>query len=1598
MPARTPPRTPPPAQQPPPKTHAAAVTTAVGAGTLLPPEAVAGVGGLTAALTAAEIAKSVTAILGAFDLFNSQRTPQIRQQIIQTIARLYPERTPEEVRELVRDEMAREVEFQRKQRERLEQDLPEAMKIEDPVKRQERIDAILKREKRWEQMREEAAAKRSAALAGFMTIRDTSPEGAFWLLGKAREHTPDCVAMSNNFWPWSVLKRIHPLLHAGCQCSLIGKDEAVRLGLMHPDQVPDEKDAQKRAAEIARRFNILNEIAEPEEIEGYLREILEFDPTKHPRDRRGEWQGVPGRKLVHDSLRALIPQRPMSPAAHRREGTGEWRSLGGVQAFVPQHRRFDREVGGMRFTSPPGTTAVTAGPVVARARPDIPEDRDSRIKAAADAERSAWREEARGIASRALAAQDPEIAPALVGAHSRSTHTGLIDAGFRPHRMEATSTHDVRHYTHPLSGARVTVGYNRMGDQGVGYVNWEPGSKEMSPGEPIDHPPRSWEEFTQDVLNVAHAIGNHYGHQADARRVVADDSLIGHAGSHDWHGVTRLGRDVRRGVEGIVKARAEGRSMTHSELRRAYGAYRTGIHEALHAAHPIDSSLYGGSAAARGLEESLTEELSSIYTAEVLRRQGLTDVLAFARANPVDTKVEGDYSLFRDALAKTLREADVPPEGMHDVIEHLKFGVAPMDRPDTLASMMSQANGAGHVENLGKISRFFGNVSAATDEGEWIKFPPLVRPDLSGIPEPETVHIGGHEVYPGSWVELKREGMGRVQKIVATSPALLDVVLPTGVVKRNVGQAEVLSVRPGPGRETIGHAADLGGQRIVRGDRVSWASPSGRTYGRIERVARVDPVHLEATTEDGKPVVLTQGRSRGLRREDLAEAVFPNDPKWFGQHEPVKCFYCESDAKQRVIRSEGQVSVAVCGQHVDTAKDSPGDEVRDLDPLAQPFLHSSSFVKDPNSTLVPALYRRDVADTNDGEWGDVPEGLGEGIEEAVDEMVAPGTVCAVCGRPATHVASGAHHDVFACPNQAHQDFAAQMAGTSTQVLPVDDGPLKTGIQFPGIVESDFDPTEHPRGRLGKWVETGDVDSIEHAIRHYTAARRSTLKDYRSASHPSEVALASIAARSHKETIDELKRALPVAKIAKRLLNERDPEELQRGARVGRGGKGRKGVKLPAAGWKERVQELREEPIIGQQALKEDYRRFQVETGGSRAEYNARYWDEHAHPGGYQTVSGDPGSLFEEQHGRIMEAGARIDAEVRRRSKMEESAARAAEKLVRDTERERKAAREQLDAATAQFAADILVKEFDWIPEHATRADIERRYEAYRREVVKREGGDEAVIAANRDVARALGRADQDGRLSALKLKWQDLGIARFTAETDARKAKLDLHTARRDHALDVLHELRPFASPGSLRVGPLYNGADSDELAMQRLSRATMWLPKDWIDDSNAAVAEKPLVATLTQRGKYRHSHRPYNAPSAVAVIEGSDSPSSPGVGDGEGVMLHELVHRSEYVRDGIRGAEWTFYTGRVSPGRNQRWEEAKPLRETEGVDSFDPSERARSDDFVDRYAGKTYGDDMDSSYEILSMGIEDLVTGRHGITAQDEEYRQFVFGALALL
>jgi hypothetical protein len=225
-----------------------------------------------------------------------------------------------------------------------------------------------------------------------------------------------------------------------------------------------------------------------------------------------------------------------------------------------------------------------------------------------------------------------------------------------------------------------------------------------------------------------------------------------------------------------------------------------------------------------------------------------------------------------------------------------------------------------------------------------------------------------------------------------------------------------------------------------------------------------------------------------------------------------------------------------------------------------------------------------------------------------------------------------------------------------------------------------------------------------------------------------------------------------------------------------------------------------------------------------------------------------------------------------------------------------------------------------------------------------------------------------------------------------RDAKKKLAAIRRDMAYMTLSEVRPMGTTGIV--------VDSQEsiVATNAVAQASVWLPSDWVKDSNQSP-HKLTVAWESDRGHYQHNFSGnVDTGESKSRLVVSPSAEAEGIEKHVGTALHELVHRAERVRDGIQAAEWAFYTARVSPGTGKAWEGLQPLAEMTKNSSYKPDEKARGDKFTDYYSGKTYGDEMDSSYEILSMGIEDLATGYHGIIEEDEEYRQFVLGALAYL
>lgn len=213
-----------------PGAAAAAASMAAGA------RGIAGLGKLAAKATAAVLA--VLARLAA------KRVQAMRERML---GAGIPQ---SDVDEAIAEEVRREVVYQRRAKDRVGAGMRLAMRSSDASTRTEAINAVIRREQRFAQMRATAAAERVLASAELEELRRISPQGAFWRLGKRKTHTPDCLAMAGHFWPWSVLAEVHPLLHTGCGCYLISLGTAIKEGLMAPGDVPTDAAAKRLAAGV----------------------------------------------------------------------------------------------------------------------------------------------------------------------------------------------------------------------------------------------------------------------------------------------------------------------------------------------------------------------------------------------------------------------------------------------------------------------------------------------------------------------------------------------------------------------------------------------------------------------------------------------------------------------------------------------------------------------------------------------------------------------------------------------------------------------------------------------------------------------------------------------------------------------------------------------------------------------------------------------------------------------------------------------------------------------------------------------------------------------------------------------------------------------------------------------------------------------------------------------------------------------------------------------------------------------------------------------------------------------------------------------------
>ena len=280
------------------------------------------------------------------------------------------------------------------------------------------------------------------------------------------------------------------------------------------------------------------------------------------------------------------------------------------------------------------------------------------------------------------------------------------------------------------------------------------------------------------------------------------------------------------------------------------------------------------------------------------------------------------------------------------------------------------------------------------------------------------------------------------------------------------------------------------------------------------------------------------------------------------------------------------------------------------------------------------------------------------------------------------------------------------------------------------------------------------------------------------------------------------------------------------------------------------------------------------------------------------------------------------------------------------------------------------------------AEIERRTGGYFAKM------DAATVKYQAAQVKSKAAIDKMGKIVGYQRKmplseWEDKYRQKYTqAKNEVERLRLEtsgfsgkvndlrnVHPAKDIQA--VLGELRPMG--GELNLKEIEDGrlvsAEHDGL-----TRAAESYPRAWIDRSNADALPLTLrtgTGELAERGYYV---------SGNGRIVVSDSPTN---------AVHELGHRMEHTNLDVTKSEWAFWHSRTDG------EETVLLRDLKVGSGYSDAERGRKDAFSDVYMGKTYGDNPNSAYELLTMGMENMQKGVYHV---DPEYRQWLLGTLGLL
>jgi 8-oxo-dGTP pyrophosphatase MutT (NUDIX family)/2'-5' RNA ligase len=474
-------------------------------------------------------------------------------------------------------------------------------------------------------------------------VKQDSPDGALWLLGDTKTHTPDCVQMANKIWPWSVLDSFQPPVHPRCACSLVPLGMAFKKGLAKRGDMRPEAQAKADFIQSMRGLG--------------LQEGRWVDRWPAGTENAGRFRprlgGDPGRAVLHRLRGRRMHLNGQEREIHRDEG-------------------FSERIGGQHFTSPVGTTNVYQDGMLQPGTLN-PEH----VRHAANIVRAHVQEEQ---IRRGGAPLRPGDLPEHV--------LNMRDLGYSPTGMWSFGSGKWKMmFRHHDSGATAEAVVTKDGVESADHDTVPiPAQKARA----LLGPPKSFADLVGDAHAWSEDLGRHYHQPVHLGDIKPDKAFEDHAGFREWDGTVHLGRDVRPDIEKAATARAQGRPLSNREKQGVYASYWALAHEVAHSVNPMEPSAYHDEDA--GLEEALAEELSHPLARERLLAQGQGDVVGWAEQHRLAAPVVGTYLRQRGALASILDAANIPQTQRYKLLVDLKFKTRPGDRFAVLGALLKRAN------------------------------------------------------------------------------------------------------------------------------------------------------------------------------------------------------------------------------------------------------------------------------------------------------------------------------------------------------------------------------------------------------------------------------------------------------------------------------------------------------------------------------------------------------------------------------------------------------------------------------------------------------------------------------------------------------------------------------------------------------------------------------------------------------------------------------------------------------------------------------------------------------------------------------------------